>query len=37
MKRYPAPVDIIDRGFRGPDVLCNPQPCAGGVEERVAF
>lgn len=27
MKRYPAAVNIIDRGLRGPDVLCNPQPC----------
>lgn len=33
MKRYPAPVDIIDRGFRGADVLCNAQPCVS-MEER---
>lgn len=27
MKQYPEQVDIIDWGFQGPDVLCNPQPC----------
>lgn len=27
MKQYPELVDIIDRGFQGADVLCNPQPC----------
>lgn len=32
MKRHPAPVDIIDRGFRGADVLCNPQPCVSALE-----
>lgn len=28
MKQYPELLDIIDRGFQGVDVLCNPQPCA---------
>lgn len=27
MKQYPELVDIIDRGFQGAGVLCNPQPC----------
>lgn len=26
MKQYPELLDIIDRGFQGADVLCNPQP-----------
>lgn len=28
MKQYPELLDIIDRGFQGVDVLCNPQPYA---------
>lgn len=26
MKQHPELLDIIDRGFQGADVLCNPQP-----------